>query len=81
MTVDIAPLASDAQELCEVQSDLSTADEKKFKEKNRHFWNTGERYLRAEYQVKVVIGPADIRFELCNMPHSHPQNSPVLGLI
>jgi hypothetical protein len=59
--------ASDARELCEVESDLSTADEKKFKEKNHRFWNKGERYFKVEYQVKVVIGPADIRFELCKI--------------
>ena len=55
----------DAQILCEVRSDLSAADERQFKRKNRHFWNTGKPYFRIDYQVKVLIGPADIRFELC----------------
>jgi hypothetical protein len=50
--------------LCEIQSDLSTADAKKFIEKNKHFWKLGKHYFRLEYQVKVLIGPADIRFEL-----------------
>ena len=58
-------LCVDAQILCEVRSDLSTADERQFKRKNRHFWNTGKPYFRIDYQVKVLIGPADIRFELC----------------
>ncbi|KAF2279926.1 uncharacterized protein EI97DRAFT_477419 [Westerdykella ornata] len=50
--------------LCEIQSDLSSADERKFIEKNKRFWNVGKHYLKIEYQVKVLIGPADIRFEL-----------------
>lgn len=57
----------DAKILCEVRSDLSAADERQFKRKNRHFWNTGKPYFRIDYQVKVLIGPADIRFELCGL--------------
>lgn len=63
-TIGLTPLV-DAQILCEVQSDLTSADERQFKKKNRHFWNTGKPYLKVDYQVKVIIGPADIRFELC----------------
>ncbi|RAR00753.1 actin-like atpase domain-containing protein [Stemphylium lycopersici] len=50
--------------LCEINSDLSAADERKFQEKNRHFWSIQKHYLRIEYSVRVLIGPADIRFEL-----------------
>jgi hypothetical protein len=50
--------------LCEIQSDLSAADAKKFVETNKHFWKLGKHYFKLEYQVKVLIGPADIRFEL-----------------
>jgi hypothetical protein len=50
--------------LCEIQSDLSTADEKRFVEKNKRFWSLGKHYFKVEYEVKVLIGPADIRFEL-----------------
>ncbi|KAF2746172.1 hypothetical protein M011DRAFT_469029 [Sporormia fimetaria CBS 119925] len=50
--------------LCEIQSDLTSADDKKFVEKNKRFWSLGKHYLKVEYQVKVLIGPADIRFEL-----------------
>jgi len=53
-----------AEVLCEVKSDLSGADERKFKRKNRHWWQFKQPYLRVDYQVRVVIGPADIRFEL-----------------
>ena len=59
---------SDVEVLCEIESNLSAADENKFKKKNRHFWNTGKPYFRVEYQVRVLIGPADIRFELCPSP-------------
>ncbi|KAE8828155.1 hypothetical protein PTNB85_07340 [Pyrenophora teres f. teres] len=50
--------------LCEINSDLSAADEKKFQEKNKRFWSLQKHYLRIEYTVRVLIGPADIRFEL-----------------
>lgn len=50
--------------LCEISSDLSSADEKKFTEKNKRFWSLGKHYFKVEYQVRVIIGPADIRFEL-----------------
>lgn len=33
-------------------------------EKNKRFWSLGRHYLKVEYQVKVLIGPADIKFEL-----------------
>jgi hypothetical protein len=59
----------DAEVLCEIKSDLSGADEKKFKKKNRHWWQFKDPYYRVDYQIKVVIGPADIRFELCEFPH------------
>ena len=54
----------DTRVLCEIQSDLTTADESKFVEKNKRFWSLGKHYLKVEYQVRVLIGPADIRFEL-----------------
>lgn len=50
--------------LCEIQSDLAGADERKFVEKNKSFWSIGKHYLKVGYQVRVIIGPADIRFEL-----------------
>ncbi|PSN75303.1 hypothetical protein BS50DRAFT_567996 [Corynespora cassiicola Philippines] len=57
-------MTADTRILCEISSDLSAADEKKFTEKNKRFWSLGKHYFRVEYQVKVLIGPADIRFEL-----------------
>lgn len=60
-------LRLDAHILCDIESDLSTADEAKFKHKNRRFWNPGKHYYEINYQIKVLIGPADIRFELCKL--------------
>jgi hypothetical protein len=54
----------DTRILCEISSDLSAADEKKFVEKNKNFWSMKKHYFRIEYSVRVLIGPADIRFEL-----------------
>ena len=55
----------DCKKLCNVQSDFSAVALESFKLKNRHFWNFREKYYRADYFIKVVIGPADINFELC----------------
>jgi hypothetical protein len=69
----------DAQVLCKIVSDLSAIQETRFKlvsprsrhirftnsrQKNRHWWSIGKPYRRCNYDVKVVIGPADINFEL-----------------
>ncbi|KAI4276552.1 MAG: hypothetical protein L6R38_005639 [Xanthoria sp. 2 TBL-2021] len=53
-----------AHVLCEIESDLSGADESKFKEKNKRFWSIGKHYFRIDYEIKVLVGPADVRFEL-----------------
>ncbi|KAF2865830.1 hypothetical protein BDV95DRAFT_632187 [Massariosphaeria phaeospora] len=55
---------------------ISTADEKKFTERNKRFWSLGKHYFKVEYQVRVLIGPADIRFELWfnNMKLSRDQS-------
>jgi hypothetical protein len=63
-------LNADAETLCEIKSDLSGADEKRFKKKNRHWWQFKEPYYRVDYQIRVVIGPADVRFELCKFTSS-----------
>ncbi|KAI9662318.1 MAG: hypothetical protein M1821_008485 [Bathelium mastoideum] len=52
------------QRLCDIESDLSSADEDEFKKKNRHLWQFGHAYYQVKYQIKVLIGPADLRFEL-----------------
>lgn len=56
-----------ADMLCKITCDLSTADEKKFKMKNRHWWQSGARYMRVQYEIRVVMGAADITFELCEL--------------
>ncbi|TKA76337.1 hypothetical protein B0A49_02694 [Cryomyces minteri] len=57
-------MTEDVQVLCEIETDLSSADESKFKKKNRHFWNRGAPYSRVNYRAQVLIGPADNTFEL-----------------
>ena len=34
------------------------------KMKNRHFFNRGEKFLRVRFDVKVILGAADIRFQI-----------------
>jgi len=50
--------------VCKVESDLASLSLSLFKLKNRHWWNSGEKYHRVEYCIKVAFGPADINFEL-----------------
>jgi hypothetical protein len=55
----------EVERLCDVESDLAGLDNSMFKERNKEFWKRGERYLEISYQVRLVIGSADLRFELC----------------
>lgn len=32
--------------------------------KNRHWYNRGEKYLRAKFNIKVILGAADLKFQL-----------------
>jgi len=57
-------MTADVRKLCNVTSDLSGVEDTKFKKKNRHWWSFRTPYLRADYQIKVLIGPADITFQL-----------------
>jgi hypothetical protein len=54
-----------ANVLCRITCDLSAADERKFQWKNRHWWQSKAKYMRVQYEIRVVIGAADITFELC----------------
>jgi hypothetical protein len=60
---------TDCHKLCDIQSDLSSIPLSLFKLKNRHWWNRGQKYHRINYNVKVALGPADIRFELWHEGH------------
>ncbi|KAK3202688.1 hypothetical protein GRF29_154g387368, partial [Pseudopithomyces chartarum] len=50
--------------ICRIDSDFSLLPLSTFKLKNRHWWNTGKKYHRIDFVVKVDIGPADMSFEL-----------------
>lgn len=50
-----------AKVLCEVESVLTEVE---MKAKNRHWYNRGERYLRANFDVRVILGAADLKFQL-----------------
>ncbi|CAO2657916.1 Nn.00g071760.m01.CDS01 [Neocucurbitaria sp. VM-36] len=50
--------------ICKVESDFSSLPLSLFKLKNRHWWNSGPKYHRISYVVKVNLGPADVCFEL-----------------
>ncbi|EXJ73469.1 uncharacterized protein A1O5_03230 [Cladophialophora psammophila CBS 110553] len=48
-----------AQPVCKVESQLP----QDMKRKNRHWYNVGPEYLRAEFEMQVLIGPADLKFQ------------------
>ncbi|KAI4648335.1 hypothetical protein J4E93_004747 [Alternaria ventricosa] len=50
--------------ICKIESDFSSLPLSLFKLKNRHWWNSGPKYHRISYVVKVNLGPADVSFEL-----------------
>jgi len=50
--------------ICKIESDFSSLPLSLFKLKNRHWWNSGPKYHRINYVVKVNVGPADVSFEL-----------------
>ncbi|TGO27007.1 hypothetical protein BPAE_0049g00340 [Botrytis paeoniae] len=54
---------SNVSKLCTVHSDLKEVDEEEFEPKNRKLWQRKKYYL-ATFTVRVIIAPADLRFEL-----------------
>lgn len=47
--------------LCSVESILDRGD---MKLKNRHWYNLGPKYYRAEFELRVLVGPADLKFQM-----------------
>lgn len=50
--------------MCKVDSDFASVPLSLFKLKNRHWWNSGKKYHRINFVIKVNLGPADLSFEL-----------------
>ncbi|KAB2099495.1 hypothetical protein AG0111_0g12408 [Alternaria gaisen] len=55
---------SACRSICKIESDFSSLPLSLFKLKNRHWWNSGPKYHRINYIVKVNLGAADVSFEL-----------------
>lgn len=55
---------SACRSICKIESDFSSLPLSLFKLKNRHWWNSGPKYHRINYVVKVNLGAADVSFEL-----------------
>ena len=52
-----------AKRLCDVESVLKDRGVE-MKMKNRHWYNRGEKYVRARFDIKVILGSADLKFQL-----------------
>jgi hypothetical protein len=50
-----------SRSVCAVESVLSDRD---MKRKNRHWYNFGPQYYRAEFDMRVIVGAADLKFEM-----------------
>jgi hypothetical protein len=54
--------------LVDIRSDLSSIDEKQFKQRNKHLWKRmggRQHFYECSFEIRVTIGPSDILFELC----------------
>ena len=54
---------SDVGRLCDITSSLQGKDVD-MKEKNRHWYNRGERYMRVNFNIRVILGAADVKFRM-----------------
>jgi hypothetical protein len=52
-----------SQTLCVVQSNLAEVAEREFELKNKRCWQ-GKRHYLARFDVRVIIAPANLYFEL-----------------
>ena len=52
-----------AKRICAIESVLKDRGVE-MKLKNRHWYNSREQYLRLKFDVKVILGAADLRFQL-----------------
>jgi hypothetical protein len=65
-----------AKLVCTIESIFSHQDMKK---KNRHWYNKGPEYYRVDLDMRVIIGAADLKFEMLgkdgvvSKPHSEIQ--------
>ena len=49
--------------LCDITSSLK-GKKVDMKVKNRHWYSRGERYMRVNFDVRVILGPADVKFRM-----------------
>ena len=54
---------SEVSRLCDITSSLKGKNVD-MKVKNRHWYSRGERYMRVNFNVRVILGPADVKFRM-----------------
>lgn len=52
-----------AEVICAVQISLDGVEKKR---KNRHWYNVSPEYWRVRFNLRVIIGPASLRFQASN---------------
>lgn len=63
---------------CSIISDLTHIPLREFKRKNFGLWSRSRVYYKLSYQVKVIIDPAYIRFELWRNDTNYTQDHPIV---
>ena len=54
---------SEVSRLCDITSSLKGKNVD-MKVKNSHWYSRGERYMRVNFDVRVILGPADVKFRM-----------------
>ena len=52
---------NDVGHLCDISSSLKGKNVD-IKEKNGHWYNRGERYMRVNFNIRVILGAAEVKF-------------------
>jgi hypothetical protein len=51
--------------LCVVKSNLDQVHQREFDEYSKRCWQKGKHHFMVRFTVKVIISPADLKFEVC----------------
>jgi len=51
--------------LCVVKSNLDHVHQREFDEYSKRCWQKGKHHFMVRFTVKVIISPADLKFEVC----------------
>jgi hypothetical protein len=74
----VIALLAGAIRLCVVQSNLDQVQEREFEEYSKRCWEKGKHHFVARFSVKVIISPADLKFEASILSSFQAHSAPLL---